>query len=172
MGSIKGALKMQNCEQAVDAEDGRSTFVITPSSQVQTHSGDCVFMTQAGAVAAPCSSGEGNQVILISVPEVGPGAASQLQDISALLRSATARQRVLLEQLKASKQACQGLLQENASHVAIEKIDASEALIQTERTGAFDATSDAILRIDAAVHVDLAAVKRLIAESKAAIAAN
>jgi len=170
--SIKGALKMQNCEQAVDAEDGRSTFVITPSSQVQTHSGDCVFMTQAGAVAAPCSSGEGNQVSLISVPEVGPGAASQLQDISALLRSATARQRALLEQLKASKQACQGLLQENASHVAIEKIDASEALIQTERTGAFDATSDAILRIDAAVHVDLAAVKRLIAESKAAIAAN
>merc|ERR1712014_379961 len=129
-------------------------------------------MSGAGASTAPCSSGEGNQVFLTSIREVDPGPAAHLKDISALLRSATARQRALLEQLKTSKQACQGLLQENASHVAIEKIDASEALIQTERTGAFDATSDAILRIDAAVHVDLAAVKRLIAESKAAIAAN
>merc|ERR1719195_944359 len=62
--SIKGALKMQNCEHAADALDGRSTFVLTPSSQVQTHNGDCVFMTEAGVSAAPCSSGEGNQVFL------------------------------------------------------------------------------------------------------------
>merc|ERR1711920_868734 len=117
--SIRGALKMQNCGQAADAEDGRSTFVLTPSSQVQTHSGDCVFVTEAGASVAPCSSGEGNQVILISVREVDPGAAAQLQDISALLRSATARQHALLEQLKTSKQACQGLLQRSASHVAL-----------------------------------------------------
>merc|ERR1711920_553065 len=170
--SIKGALKMQNCEQAADAEDGRSTFVLAPSSQVQTRSGDCVFMTVAGASTAPCSSGEGNQVILMSVREVDPGAAAQLQDISALLRSATARQHALLEQLKTSKQACQGLLQENASHVALERMDASEALTQIERTVSSDATSDAILRIDAAVHVDLAAVRRLIVESKAAIATN
>merc|ERR1712012_26089 len=105
----------------------------------------------------------GNQVILISVREVDPSGADQLQDISALLRSATVRQRALLEQLKTSKQACQGLLQER---------DASAALTQIERAAASDATSDAILRIDAAVHVDLVAVKRLIVESKAAIAAN
>merc|ERR1712060_752889 len=121
--------------------------VLTPSSQVQTRSGDCVFMTEAGASTAPCSSGEGNQVILISVREVDLSAAAQLQDISALLRSATARQRALLEQLKTSKQACQGLLQENASHVALEKTRVSEAPTQIERIAAPDATSDAILRI-------------------------
>merc|ERR1712113_909669 len=168
--STKGTLKMQNCEQAADAEDGRSTFVLTPSSQVQTQKGDCVFMTEAGASIAPCSSGEGNQVLLTPVREVDPGPAGQLKDISALLRSATARYRALLEQLKTSKQACQGLLQRNASHVALGKMDASEALTQIERAVASDATSDAILRIDAAVDVDLAAVKRLIVESKAAIA--
>merc|ERR1712154_443326 len=167
-----GALKMHNCEQAADAADGRSTFVLTPSSQVQTHTGDCVFMTEAGASAAPCSSGEGNQVFLISVREVDPGAAARLQDISTLLRSATARQRGLLEQLKTSKQACQALLQGNASHVPVAKMDASEALTQIKRAVALDTTSDAILRIDAAVHVDLAAVKRLIVESKAVVAAN
>merc|ERR1711920_1174443 len=131
--SIKGALKMQNCGQAADAEDGRSTFVLTPSSQLQTQNGDCVFMSEAGASTAPCSSGEGNQVFLTSIREVDPGPAAQLKDISALLRSATARQRALLDQLKTGKQACQGLLQENASHVALEKMDASEALTQIER---------------------------------------
>merc|ERR1712228_129876 len=114
----------------------------------------------------------GNQVILISVRDVDPGAAAQLQDMSALLRSATARQRALLEQLKTGKQACQGLLQENASHVALMKMDASEALTQIERAVASDATSDVILRFDDAVHVDLAAVKSLIAESKAVIASS
>merc|ERR1719195_753235 len=65
--SIKGALKMQNCEQAADAEDGRSNFVLTPSSQVQNQNGDCVFITEAGASAAPCSSGEGSRLFLIPV---------------------------------------------------------------------------------------------------------
>merc|ERR1711920_793400 len=170
--SIRGALKMQNCGQAADAEDGRSTFVITPSSQLQTQNGDCVFMSEAGASTAPCSSGEGNQVFLTSIREVDPGPAAQLKDISALLRSATARQRALLDQLETSKQACQGLLQRNASHMALDKQDASEALTQTERVVASDAISDAILKIDAAVHVDLPAVKSLIVESKAAIASN
>merc|ERR1711920_1107795 len=170
--SIKGALKMQNCEQAADAEDGRSTFVLTPSSQVQTQNGDCVFMSEAGASTAPCSSGEGNQVFLTSIREVDPGPAAQLKEISALLRSATARQRALLEQLKTSKQACQGLLQRSASHVALGKMDASEALTQIERAVASDATSEVILKIDDAVHVDLAAVKSLIAESKAVIASS
>merc|ERR1719195_1158856 len=170
--SIKGALKMQNCEQAADAGDGRSTFVLNPSSQVQTHNGDCVFLTEAGASTAPCSSGAGNRVFLTSIREVDSRPAAQLQDISALLRSATARQHALLEQLKTSKQAYQALLQGNASHVALEKMDASTALTQVERAIAADVASDAILRIDAAVHVDLAAVKRLIVESKAAIAAK
>merc|ERR1712066_972435 len=170
--SMKGTLKMQNCEQAADAEDGRSAFVLTPSSQVQTQNGDCVFMTEAGASTAPCSSGEGNQVFLTPVREVDPGPASQLKDVSALLRSATARQHALLDQLKTSKQACQGLLQRNASHVAPGKMDASEALTQIERVVASDATSDAILKIDDAVHVDLDAVKSLITESKAIIASN
>merc|ERR1712066_822740 len=170
--SMKGTLKMQNCEQAADAEDGRSAFVLTPSSQVQTQNGDCVFMTEAGASTAPCSSGEGNQVFLMPIREVDPGPAAQLKDISALLRSATARQHALLEQLKASKQACQGLLQRNASHVALVRQDALEALTQIERVVASDAISDAILKIDAAVHVDLPAVKSLIVESKAAIASN
>merc|ERR1712113_447968 len=170
--SIKGVLKIQNCEQAADAEDGRSTFVLTPSSQVQTQNGDCVFMTEAGASTAPCSSGEGNQVFLTPIREVDNGPAGQLKDISALLRSATARQHALLEQLKTRKQACQGLLQRNASHVALGKMDASEALTQIERVVASDATSNAILKIDDAVHVDLAAVKSLIAESKAIIASN
>merc|ERR1712154_419385 len=139
---------------------------------VQNHNGDCIFITEAGASAAPCSSVEGSQVFLISVRDVDPGAAAQLQDISALLRAATARQRGLLEQLKTSKHACQALLQGNASYVASELMEDSEVLTQITRVRASDAASDAILRIDAAVHVDLAGVKRLIVESKAAIAAN
>merc|ERR1712157_389838 len=77
--STKGSLKMQNCEQAADAEDGRSTFTLGPSSQLQTQSGDCVFLTDAGASVAPCSSGEGKQVFLTPVREVDSDPAAHVR---------------------------------------------------------------------------------------------
>jgi len=170
--STKSSLKLQNCEQAADAEDGRSTFTLGPSSQLQTQSGDCVFLTDAGASAAPCSSGEGKQVFLTPVREVDSAPAAHVRDVSALLLAAAARQSTLLEQLKSSKQGCQGLLQGNVSQATSESMEAPAGLTQRGQMASSDAVSEAVSEIDAAMHVDLSAVKKLIAESKAVLASR
>jgi len=170
--STKGSLKMQSCEQAADAEDGRSTFILGPSSQLQTQAGDCVFLTDAGASAVPCSSGEGNQVFLTPVREVDPVPAAHVRDVSALLRAAAARQNTLLEKLKSSKQGCQGLLQGNVSQVTLKSMGVSTRLSQRGQMASSDAVSEAVLEIDAAMNVDLSSVKKLIVESQAVLASN
>merc|ERR1712157_597112 len=170
--STKGSLKMGNCEQAADAEDGRSTFTLGPSSQLQTQSGDCVFLTDAGASVAPCSSGEGYQVFLTPVREVDLAPAAHVRDASALLLAAAARQSTLLAQLKSSKQGCQGLLQGNVSQATSESMEVPAGLTQRGHMASSDAVSEAVSEIDAAMHVDLSAVKKLIAESKAVLASK
>jgi len=152
--------------------NGRSSFILGPSSQLQTQTGDCVFLTDAGASAVPCSSSEGNQVFLTPVREVDPVPAAHVRDVSALLRAAAARQNTLLEKLKSSKQGCQGLLQGNVSQVTLKSMGVSTRLNQRGQMASSDAVSEAVLEIDAAMNVDLSAVKKLIVESQAVLASN
>merc|ERR1712117_873885 len=51
----KGGLSMQDCEGAADAGDGRSTFVISASSRVQSRASYCLSTSAVGASAVPCS---------------------------------------------------------------------------------------------------------------------
>lgn len=157
---VSGGVQMQDCEAAAEAGDGRSIFTLTPSSQLKAKSGYCLSATTAGASAAPCSADGG--VTMVTVPELNPAPAARLKDAAALLSAAEARQRTLLQQLKSGLESCKGFIQRNATgaqHIALAAL--------SSRGPAEEASS----KIDSEAGVDLAAVKALIAESNAALAA-
>merc|ERR1711920_1211790 len=158
---VSEGVQTQDCDLAAEAGDGRSIFTLTPSSQLKAKSGYCLSATTAGASAAPCSADGG--VAMVAVPELNPAPAAHLKDAAALLSAAEARQRTLLQQLKSGLASCKGFIQQNASapqHVAF-------AALSRSRGPAEEAAS----KIDSEAGVDLAAVKVLIAESNAALAA-
>ena len=91
-----------------------------------------------------------------------PAPAARLKDAAALLSAAEARQRTLLQQLKSGLESCKGFIQRNATvaeHITLAAL--------SSRGPAEEASS----KIDSEAGVDLAAVKALIAESNAALAA-
>lgn len=165
----KGRLEMQDCEQAADAGDGRSTFALTDSAHIQTKTGYCLLAATAGASLAPCADGEGNEVAMVSVPELDLTPAAQAKDAAALLRAAAARQSTLLGELKRGLQACGGMFQRNTSHAQLET-DALAVMTRSTHTVTRDPREEASRQIDQAV--DLVAVKALISESKATLAST
>lgn len=163
-----GGLSMQDCEGAVDAGDGRSTFVITPPARVQSKTGYCLSADAVGASAVPCSVDQGSGVTMEAVPGLDLAAAATVEDAAALLRAAAARQTNLLGQLKSSLQACHGLM----ANSSLPLQDTPLMALSHRAHSAFSSpTAEASQRIDAAVQIDLSAVKALIAESKATLAA-
>jgi len=157
---------MQDCEGAVDAGDGRSTFVITPSSHVQSKTGYCLSASAAGASAVPCSVDQG--VTMQAVPGLDIAAAATVKDAAELLRAAAARQTDLLGQLKISVQACHGLLAKSS----LPNQDTWLMASSHRAPSAFSSpATDVSQRIDAAAQVDMSAVTALIAESKTLLAA-
>ena len=160
-----GGLSMQDCEEAVDAGDGRSTFLLAPSSRVQSRTGYCLAASGAGASAAPCSVvDQGSGVAMLAVPGLDLATAAPIKDAAALLRAAATRQSSLLRQLKNSLQACHGL-------VANSTLSRQDALLKAVSQGAASTpAAEASRTIDAAMQVDLAAVKALISESKSILA--
>merc|ERR1712122_406763 len=98
------------------AGDARSLFSLTSSSRLKTKTGYCLSATSEGAFVAPCSGG--SEVTMIAVPELDLAPAAHVKDAASLLLAAAARQRKLLQRLKSGLQACKGLMQRNASHVA------------------------------------------------------
>ena len=167
----KGRLEMQDCEQAAEAGDGRSTFALTDSAHVQTKTGYCLLATTAGASVAPCSDGGGSEVAMVSVPELDLTSAAHAKDAAALLRAAAARQSTLLGELKTGLQACGGLLQQNTSHMQ-SQLAAVAARSRSVHMVTQDPSEETSSKIDQAVHVDLVAVKALISESKATLAST
>jgi len=159
-----GGLSMQDCEGAVDAGDGRSTFVLTPPSHVQSKTGNCLSISAGGVSSVPCSAEQGGGVTMEAVPRLDIAAVAPLEDVAALLRAAVARQANLLSQLKRSLRACQGLVTNSSRshHVAW-----SMALSQKARASVSTLAAEVSQRIDTAVQVDLTAVKSLIYESQA-----
>jgi len=149
---------LQDCEQAADAGDGHSIFTLTPSSQLKAKSGYCLSATAAGAAVAPCSAGQGS-VTVVAVSEANLAAAAAVKDVAALLLAAEARQQALLQQLESGLDACNGLVQEKRTTLASTR-KRQQASAQDQGTGS---------QIDAAVGVNLAAVKQLIADSQAAL---
>merc|ERR1712087_897437 len=144
-----------------EAGDGRSIFTLTPSSQLKAKSGYCLSASTAGASVAPCSADGG--VAMVAISELDTAPAAHLQDVVALLSAAEARQRTLLQQLKSGLASCKGFIQQNASapqHVALASL-----------SGSYSPGEEAASKIDSEAGVDLAAVKALIAESNAALAA-
>lgn len=161
-----GGLSMQDCEGAADAGDGRSTFVISASSRVQSRAGYCLSTSAVGASAVPCSVSHGG-VRLIAVPEVDLAAAGRVRDAAALLRAAVARQSSLLGQLKSGLQACHGLVVNGS--LPSEGI-LMQAMAKADHTADSNPAAEISRRIDAAMEVDLAAVKALIIETREALA--
>merc|ERR1719330_617875 len=155
-----GKLGMQSCEGAADAGDCRSTFVVEMASQVQSQSGYCLTASAAGASAVPCAADLGGGIAMVSTTDWDPATAMPVKDAAALLHAAAARQERLLGELKRSLQACRGL----TSNRTLSRQEALAAEPPESEPGLFAAASR---RIDGAAHVDLAAVKALISESKA-----
>jgi len=160
VSAANGRVVLQDCEEAADAGDGRSMFALTSSSQLRAHSGYCLSATGAGASVVPCSTGQG-EVALVAVPELNLAPAAQLKDVASLLRASEGRQRGLLQQFQSGLEACKGLVQGNRSAVA---------QMRQQRAPRYP-TVEVSRKIDAAFGVDLAAVKSLITESSAALAA-
>merc|ERR1712038_1218657 len=156
----QGQLGMQSCEGAADAGDGRSTFLVETASQVQTQTGYCLIASAAGASAVPCTADIGSGIAMVSTTDWDPAAAMPVKDAAALLHAAAARQERLLGELKSSLQACRGL----ASNSTLSRQEALAAEPPESEPGLFAAASG---RIDGAAHLNLAAVKALISESKA-----
>jgi len=101
---------------------------------------------------------------MVAISESISGA--HVQDAAGLLLAAEKRQRSLLQQLTSGLASCKGLIQANSTeHVAL------AALARSGRSSAKAPATDASSKIDAAAGVDLVAVKALIAESNAALAA-
>jgi len=162
-----GGLILQDCEDAVDAGDGRSTFMLTPSAHVQSKTGYCLSASANGASAVPCSTDRGSGVTMEAVPGFDPTATASLKDAAAMLRAAAARQTSFLGQLKNSLRACRGLVTNSSL-----SYEAAQSVALAQRAGSvvsnpIDAVSQ---RIDATVQVDLQAVKALISETKAILA--
>jgi len=153
-----GGLGMGACGDAIDAGDGRSTFVSTSLSRVESTTGYCLSASPAGAAAVPCAADVGG-VAMEAVLGVDLSDAAVVEDAAALLNAAAARQASLLGQLKSSLKECHGL-------VATMSSPHQEMLLTVVSRSAAEANEG----IEAAIHVDLAAVKALIAESKAIIA--
>lgn len=162
-----GGLSMQDCEGAVDAGDGRSTFVLMPPSRVQSKAGNCLSISAGGVSTVPCFADQGGGVTMEAVPGLDIAVVAPLEDVAALLRAAAARQANLLSQLKRSLRACQGLVTNSSpSHHVV----GSMALSQRARSEVSNPAAEVSKRIDTAVQVDLAAVKTLIYESQALLA--
>lgn len=160
-----GALSMQDCEGAMDAGDGRSIFAISTSSRVQTRAGYCLSASEVGASAVPCSQDQ-NGVRVVAVPVFDPAAVAPVQDAAALLRAAAARQTSLLGQLRSTLQACHGLVVNSSLNG-----QDSVSLTLSETTSSLAKfAADSSTRIDAAVGVDLAAVRELISETRKVLA--
>lgn len=161
-----GGVSMQDCEGAVDAGDGRSTFAISASSRVQSRAGYCLSTSAAGASAVPCSDDQG-VVRVVAVPGLDLAAVAPLHDAAALLRAAVSRQSSLLGQLKRSLQACHGLtVNSSVSHPDTRLL----ALSKTASSAASNPAAETSQRIDAAVEIDLAAVRALISETREILA--
>merc|ERR1712228_1035983 len=163
-----GGLSMQDCEEAIDAGDGRSAFVLAPSSRVQSRAGYCLTASGAGASAAPCSVvDQGSGIAMVAVPGLDVAAATPVKDAAALLGAAAARQSSLLGQLKSSLQSCHGLV---ANSTWSRQDTLLKAVSQGASSAIFDPATEASRMIDAAMSVDLATVKALISESKSILA--
>merc|ERR1712012_611193 len=154
---------MQDCEEAVVAGDARSLFSLTSSSRLKTKTGYCLSATSEGAFVAPCSGG--SEVTMIAVPELDLAPAAHVKDTAALLLAAAARQRKLLQRLQSGMQACKGLMQGNASHVATGSSFSSQRMLAKTPEPVLLASG----KIDAEAGVDLVAVKALISDSRAAL---
>ena len=96
---------------------------------------------------------------VVAVSEANLAAAATVKDVAALLLAAEARQQALLQQLESGLAACNGLVQEKRSTLASTR-NRQQASAQDRGAGS---------QIDAAVGVNLAAVKQLIADSQAAL---
>jgi len=158
-------VRMQDCEQAADAGDRRSFFTLTPSLQLQASNGYCLSATATRVSVAHCSAP--GSFIMAAAPELNPGLAAHLLDVSTLLQAAEARQLAFLHELTSGLNSCRGLVQRNVSklhHIALISSLGMPTAIQ-------DPAVEAGSKIDGEAGVDLIAIKALIAESKDALAA-
>ena len=166
VGGGSRSLVLQDCEDAAEAGDGRSNFALSPSSRLKNKQDDCVAFSASGAVALPCASETTLKVV--AVPEFDSAPAALLRDTAGLLRAAEARQRSLLNELKASMGACKQLIQMNLTSQAQPASSATKskglALVSV------DPATEAAGMIDGAVDVNIAAVKALISESQSILA--
>merc|ERR1712051_1120380 len=168
-----GALLMQECEDAAYAGDSRSTFVLTPSSQLKFEAlGDyCLSASASGASAASCTAA--GAVIMTAVPEFDPAPLALVEDAANLLRAATARQSALLEDLKVHRSkmgACKLFAQSNMS-LALEEVPFTAVMSSTTHKVLLEPALEASSKIDVKYNIDLDAVKDLISTSKAILSA-
>lgn len=171
-----GRLVLQDCAEAMEAGDGRSTFELTAQGQLKlTHMGNyCVVASPASARVEDCETASeaaeaADKFFPAAVAEFDARAAMAAQDTARLVQAAAARQGQLLTRLQDALpklQTCKLAFARDATR-------AREALSLAQGAryaGARDTATAAVQRIETALPVDLAAVKGLLAATQQALA--
>ena len=169
----RGSLLLSACAEAWEASDGRSTFELTPAGQLRLpEQGDvCVLASGHGVWAGTCSD-EAGGFALASVPEVDAVPAWAAKDAARLVTAAVARQRGLLERLRAAQPRVTGCHLTPVGNASFAGVASSTK----EATGGSAAGSeghaeDVVGVVSAALAVDLTGVAELVAESAEAMRA-
>ena len=175
-----GRFVMQDCAAAEEAGDGRSNFELTPAGQLRlSHMANyCVVADLAGTRAQDCGAAEKDgtaQGVFFQapVPDFDGRSVSLAQGISEVLSAAVKRQAALLAQLQDSMRTlgtCALAFGSNTTHARqfVSLAGAASRLSVVQRG---DAAMQSIAKIDRALGVDMSAIKTLISDSAATLAA-
>ena len=179
--SMGGKLALETCATAADADDGRSSWALTSSSQLKLDKlgNYCLDVSAKEPSVHACeddSINSADRFTLAAVPEFDMHASAALKSTASLLKAAAGRQSNLLAKLleaMALLQACTLPTVATTSHAAALAALPALPILRKERvmatTRAADAAMAAIEQIYAAEDVDMTFVQQLIVETAEAI---
>ena len=176
--SMGGKLALETCPIAADADDGRSSWVITSAGQMKLDKlGDyCLDVSTQEPSVHACvdeSINSADRFALAAVPEFDSHVSAASKSSASLLKATAGRQNRLLAKLQEASallQACTlpsiATANRTTALVTLPKPGGKHVMAST---GAADAAMAAIEQIYAAEDLDMASVQQLIVDTAEAI---
>ena len=172
-------LALQDCAEALEAGDGRSTFELTAAGQLKfKHMGNyCLVGSSDGVYARDCSAADQSaaardKFFVSAVPTFDPSPGAAAADTAALLQAAAARQSALLVELRDALprlETCKLALSTNSSRER-QPIALGEKRSVVARSSEGDAAVQAIQDMYSSLGLDMAGIKQLIADTSGVLA--
>merc|ERR1711920_835200 len=177
--SSSGRLTLQDCTEALEAGDGRSTFELTAAGQLKFKhlGGYCVAASQNGLHMQDCGAEDvasQDKFFLSAVPEFDPARGAAAADLATLLRAAAARQSALTAKLKEvipRLGSCAVALHTNSSHFLREPLRLGKAGNGMVTMRGADVVEQAVSGMYSSLGVDMPGTSRLINDAIGVLAA-